>query len=123
MPTTTAPYTRASSSPPAHTSRLARKVAGVERAVPSWPVRETDFLEPRERHGHDVAVAALLTPFADAVSAPVAAELGFGMWWGEAGECLGSGWDVGMIVGGAGAGCSRLVGLLSFGSLGLSWFS
>lgn len=44
---------------------------------------KTDLLQPGERHGHDVAVAALLAPFADAVGAPVAADLC--LWPGSGG--------------------------------------
>lgn len=57
---------------------FAGEIAGVQGAVPVRPVLESDFLEARECHGHDMSVAALLTPFADAVGAPVAADVGLG---------------------------------------------
>jgi hypothetical protein len=74
------------------THALAGKVSRVEGTIPSWPVGESDFLETGESHGHDVAVATLLAPFADAVGAPVTTDLGFCAGWGETASTLWSSW-------------------------------
>ena len=101
---------------------LAGKIAGVESTVPFGPVIESDLLKARERHGHDVAVAALLAPFADSVSAPVAADLGLREGTGGAGtKVLVSGWGIGGQGdgrAGRGMGRSRLLNFCNFG-LGL----
>jgi hypothetical protein len=79
-------------------------------------------VEARERHGHDVTVAALLAPFADTVSAPVAADLRLREDTGGAGaKALVSGWGIGGRGGGRagrGVGRSRLLNFCGFG-LGL----
>lgn len=65
---------------------FAGEIAGIESTVPCGPVVETYLLQARERHGHYVAVAALLAPFAGAVGAPVAA----GLWFWEGAVCSGT---------------------------------
>ena len=65
---------------------FAGKIAGVGSTIPFGPVIESDLLKTGKRHGHDVAVAALLAPFADSMCAPVAADLGLR----EGTRCAGS---------------------------------